>query len=258
MLAGNGSTGYSNGNGNDRLSREIKNFLGRTDTLQDRRQRTGSPPLQQRAASVARDDFDSSFRSTSTAAPPSRNSIHFRASSVAPTLYGVRDGPKYSNGNGNWRELSPPNFSYRRNADSEFSSRDVVSVTRSVTGRAAELPLLSAGLSQRSRFMTLEEECNWILSGREPIPVTSGQDNGADSDGDDDTLDDISGDEVRLVRLVHGVHGLGLHSSTQSRIELVNSTKVAQCKQLNIRSYFDFIWDLNFYDFLILTDKVIN
>jgi hypothetical protein len=64
-------------------------------------------------------------------------------------------GGRYSNG----RELSPPTFSYRKNGEGDFSYRDVVSVTRSVTGRAAELPLLSAGFSskagQRSRFMTL-------------------------------------------------------------------------------------------------------
>jgi hypothetical protein len=206
--AGSGKTG--NGVDSERLSRDIKDFLGRTDGQQNSwRRNGGQPPPPPRAASVSREEFDSSLR-TSSVAPPSRNSIQFRASSVAPVFYGSngggggvaagRDSSKFSNGNGHWRELSPPNFSYRRNGDVDFSSRDVVSVTRSVTGRAAELPLLSAGLSskagQRSRFMTLEEECNWILSGREPLPVGSGDGDGADSDGEDDTLDDISGDEV--------------------------------------------------------------
>eukprot|EP00096_Caligus_rogercresseyi_P008530 TRINITY_DN274_c0_g1_i15.p1 TRINITY_DN274_c0_g1~~TRINITY_DN274_c0_g1_i15.p1 ORF type:complete len:762 (-),score=345.87 TRINITY_DN274_c0_g1_i15:862-3147(-) len=36
--------------------------------------------------------------------------------------------------------------------------------------------------------MSLEDECNWILSGREPL--------GSDDDEDSDTLDDISGDEL--------------------------------------------------------------
>ena len=149
-------------------------------------------------------------------APPSRNSLHFRASSVAPaapSLYssslGGRDPinyspSRYSNGNGNGRELSPLSSVYgRKNSggpEFDFSYRDVVSVTRSVTGRAADLPLLSAGFSskagQRSKFMTLEEECNWILSGREPVPADLAEENGLDSDGEDDTLDDISGDEV--------------------------------------------------------------
>ena len=44
-----------------------------------------------------------------------------------------------------------------------------------------------------------EDECNWILSGREPLPddlngLCDGDD---DSDADDNTLDDISGDEVK-------------------------------------------------------------
>ena len=42
--------------------------------------------------------------------------------------------------------------------------------------------------------MSLEEECNWILSGREPLMFN---DNGFDDDDEEDnTLDDISGDEV--------------------------------------------------------------
>ena len=216
------------GNGQDRLSRDIKNFLGRTENIHDSWKTNGG-----RSASVSRDDFESSLRSTSTAAAPSRNSIHFRASSVAPVLYGrdpiPQNGSRYNNGrelspqnfssrnNGrelspqnfssrnNGRELSPLNFSYRKNGrpdpEYDFSYRDVVSVTRSVTGRAADLPLISAGFSSkagnRSKFMTLEEECNWILSGREPPPANDADENGGDSDGDDDTLDDISGDEVQ-------------------------------------------------------------
>jgi hypothetical protein len=114
--------------------------------------------------------------------------------------------PSYTNRYGNGgRELSPLNSSFRKNGngnhESDFSYRDVVSVTRSVTGRAAELPLLSAGFSskvgQKSKFMTLEEECNWILSGREPLPDNLVDEN--DSDGEDDTLDDISGDEVTYI-----------------------------------------------------------
>ncbi len=225
-------------NGHDRLSRDIKNFLGRTENIRVEPERTENVPESWRtnggrSASVSRDDFESSLRSTSMAAPPPRNSIHFRASSVAPVLYGrdpiPQNGSRYTNGrelspqnfssrnNGrelspqnfgsrnNGRELSPLNFSYRKNGrldpDYDFSYRDAVSVTRSVTGRAAELPLVSAGFSskagQRSKFMTLEEECNWILSGREPPPANDGDENGDDSDGEDDTLDDISGDEVQ-------------------------------------------------------------
>merc|ERR1719220_2479667 len=42
--------------------------------------------------------------------------------------------------------------------------------------------------------MSLEEECNWILSGREPV-MQDGDDYSDDGD-EDNTLDDISGDEL--------------------------------------------------------------
>ena len=48
------------------------------------------------------------------------------------------------------------------------------------------------------RFMSLEEECNWILSGREPV-MQDGEDYSDDND-EDNTLDDISGDEVCTVQ----------------------------------------------------------
>ena len=54
-----------------------------------------------------------------------------------------------------------------------------------------------AGGSNNQRFMSLEEECNWILSGREPV-MQDGEDYSDDGD-EDNTLDDISGDEVCTV-----------------------------------------------------------
>ena len=49
--------------------------------------------------------------------------------------------------------------------------------------------------------MSLEDECNWILSGREPLPndLNGYCDPDDDSGADDNTLDDISGDEVNVV-----------------------------------------------------------
>merc|ERR1711936_1398281 len=41
-----------------------------------------------------------------------------------------------------------------------------------------------------AKFRSLEDECNWILSGREPIL------DDANEDDDENTLDDISGDEL--------------------------------------------------------------
>ena len=53
----------------------------------------------------------------------------------------------------------------------------------------------STAATSSKRFMTLEDECNWILSGREPLP----DEDQVGSDQDDDTLDDISGDEVDFI-----------------------------------------------------------
>lgn len=71
--------------------------------------------------------------------------------------------------------------------DNDFTnSVSVRGVSHSVTNRARAGPV-------QQRFMSLEEECNWILSGREPI--FDGDDFDEDDD-EDNTLDDISGDEV--------------------------------------------------------------
>ena len=82
---------------------------------------------------------------------------------------------------------------------SEFNS--VRGVSHSVTSRARNGPPQSNGAQAngaqegpRGGFMSLEEECNWILSGREPV-MQDGDDYSDDGD-EDNTLDDISGDEV--------------------------------------------------------------
>ena len=77
--------------------------------------------------------------------------------------------------------------------DADFTnSLSVRGVSHSVTNRARNAAPLNNGAGGPQRFMSLEEECNWILSGREPIL----QDEIFDTDEEDNTLDDISGDEV--------------------------------------------------------------
>ena len=82
---------------------------------------------------------------------------------------------------------------------SEYTS--VRGVSHSVTSRARNGPPQPNGAQgngaqegPRGGFMSLEEECNWILSGREPV-MQDGDDYSDDGD-EDNTLDDISGDEV--------------------------------------------------------------
>ncbi len=143
--------------------------------------------------------------------------MSYRASSVAPTL--SRDPFDRAMATQRVRRIADPlPFTYK--GDEQFaSSYSVRSVSHSVTGRAAQaapggmmpnrVPVNGNGMDHdippgarllpASRFMSLEEECNWILSGREPI-----MDNGWDDEDDEDnTLDDISGDEVwGFIRLI--------------------------------------------------------
>ena len=204
-----GGGGSSNGDSgtNDQLSKSIQAFITRTDHAANDWKNLGSTESKpKRSGSVER----GSFEDYSLSIRPSRS---VRASSATPSSNFV---PKSGVG-GN---TSLAGF-YRNNPESssgygsgsvyrDFSCRSSVrSVSHSVTNRARDARDGRAGplfvraqqppqqpLPQQ-RFMSLEEECNWILSGREPLNYN---DNGYDDDDDDDeednTLDDISGDEV--------------------------------------------------------------
>ena len=107
-----------------------------------------------------------------------------------------------SSGYGSLANFKDSQVDFSSNCNSEFTS--VRGVSHSVTNRArngAPSGLLTTGAAgvggaqgPNQRFMSLEEECNWILSGREPI-MQDGDDYSDDGD-EDNTLDDISGDEV--------------------------------------------------------------
>jgi len=163
-----------NGDAQDRLSREITSFLSRTSGQQSQEN------WRLRSSSMAREAMPHELD-----VAPLRNST-WRSSSVAPS-----SSLRFQ------REFSPL-FSSRQDYPGtpavDFSYRDTVSVTRSVASRASNF---GSKATTSNKFMTLEEECNWILSGREPLPPDVAYENGVDSDEEDNTLDDISGDEVR-------------------------------------------------------------
>ena len=92
---------------------------------------------------------------------------------------------------------------------------DVLSPARSVRETSASLSFHTPAVAnnglrrdpgrqqgKNGKFRTLEEECNWILSGRQPPPphLNNVKENGGEDDDDDNTLDDISGDEVSFCR----------------------------------------------------------
>jgi len=216
--------------GNDRLTEQIQSFISRTDHVSNDWKGLG----QKRAISVGPGGEGISLDDISLRLPlpaPARNAQ--RASSVAPNMgvsrigaetYGYVDpvtnrlnpneGLKrrntYHNTNGahhQRREFASPVRSPVR--DFDYSFRNTPSVNPSVASRARRGPamIVNGGTSVASntirpgggRFMSLEDECNWILSGREPLPndLNGLCDPDDDSDGDDNTLDDISGDEVK-------------------------------------------------------------
>ncbi len=208
--------------GDDKLSKTIKDFIQRTDHVAQEWKNLGTnaDPHKKRSSSVTRGE--DSFSS------PARPVGGYRASSLAPPSVSRDPFDRAimpGSTNPFMKRVADP-LVYR--GDNDFtSSYSVRSVTGSVTGRAAQaqqafLPLhgvvpaggrlvanggyngveegggggfvggLPPKVPAHQRFMSLEEECNWILSGREPV-----MDNGWDDDDDEDnTLDDISGDEV--------------------------------------------------------------
>lgn len=172
---------FRNGDSQDRLSREIKSFLSRTSAQPQESWRL-------RSSSLARET------GPEIEVTPMRNST-WRSSSVAPSSI---PGTSFRF----QRELSPlyngrdARYDFQTVPGADFSYRDTVSVTRSVASRASNF---TSKATTSKKFMTLEEECNWILSGREPLPPEVAFENGVDSDEEDNTLDDISGDEVRVI-----------------------------------------------------------
>ena len=245
--------------GSDRLTEQIQSFISRTDPVSNDWKRFG----QQRAISVGPggegsiyNHYDKSLRLPLPA--PTRNAQ--RASSVAPNIgvsrlgaeqYGYIDpvsecneGLKrrntYHNTNGAHhprREFASPVRSPVR--DFDYSFRNNPSVNPSVASRARRGPamLVNGGTSVASninrpgggRFMSLEDECNWILSGREPLPNDRNGlcDSDDDSDGDDNTLDDISGDEVKKETFLIGVVSqiYKKYTTTILTFEVRNDTK---------------------------------
>ena len=213
-------------NGGDKLTEQIQSFISRTDHVANEWKNLGT----QRATSVGPRadagnpwDDDKSMRFPPPA--PIRNAN--RASSVAPNLgrgdfYGDVNGGSiaerlnpneglkrrntYHNTNGanhQRREFASPVRSPVR--DFDYSFRNTPSVAPSVASRARRAPsLMNGGAPAQNlrpgggRFMSLEDECNWILSGREPLPndLNGLCDPDDYSEADDNTLDDISGDEV--------------------------------------------------------------
>merc|ERR1711872_885140 len=139
--------------------------------------RTGRATSVARASSVSR-QFD---------AP---SSSFLRAGSVSRGFEASSRDPFYS-------QLNKSTFSspYRptNHALSPLRENRILSPTQSdsfTTPPQSKYAIKETPRANKGKFISLEDECNWILSGREPIL------DGVNEDDDENTLDDISGDEL--------------------------------------------------------------
>jgi len=138
--------------------------------------RTGRASSVARASSVSR-QFD---------AP---SSSFLRAGSVSRGFEASSRDPFYS-------QLNKSTFSspYRptNHALSPLRENRILSPTQSdsfTTPPQSKYAIKETARPNKGKFISLEDECNWILSGREPVL------DGVNEDDDENTLDDISGDE---------------------------------------------------------------
>jgi len=139
--------------------------------------RTGRASSVARASSVSR-QFD---------AP---SSSFLRAGSVSRGFEASSRDPFYS-------QLNKSTFSspYRptNHALSPLRENRILSPTQSdsfTTPPQSKYAIKETARPNKGKFISLEDECNWILSGREPVL------DGVNEDDDENTLDDISGDEL--------------------------------------------------------------
>jgi len=185
----------------DGLTNSISTFLNKTDHFTDtyknaQRDRSVGPEMSGM-------DIGSSYRagrSTSVARassvsrqfePPA--SSFLRAGSVARGFESSSRDPFYS-------QLNKATFTspYRptNHALSPLRENRILSPTGSIpdSGSYTTPPQSKFAIKEtkaaNAKFRSLEDECNWILSGRDPI------DDGNEDDDDENTLDDISGDEL--------------------------------------------------------------
>jgi len=170
----------------DGLTNSISSFLQKSDHFTENyrnAQREGDDFRTGRASSVAR----ASSVSRQFDAP---SSSFLRAGSVSRGFEASSRDPFYS-------QLNKSTFSspYRptNHALSPLRENRILSPTQSdsfTTPPQSKYAIKETARPNKGKFISLEDECNWILSGREPVL------DGVNEDDDENTLDDISGDEL--------------------------------------------------------------
>jgi len=188
----------------DGLTNSISSFLKKTDHFTDNYKNAQRESEMSVGRELTGIDLASSYRtgrasSVARASSVSRQfeppaSSFMRAGSVARGFESSSRDPFYS-------QLNKATFTspYRptNHALSPLRENRILSPTHSIlenSGSYTTPPQSKFAIKEtkatNAKFRSLEDECNWILSGREPVL------DDVNEDDDENTLDDISGDEL--------------------------------------------------------------
>merc|ERR1711892_660940 len=181
----------------DGLTNSISSFLKKTDHFTETYKNTQRDSDMSVGREYNGEDLGSSYRTgrSSSVARASSVSRQFDAPASSFTRAGsVSRGFESSSRDPFYSQLNKSTFSssYRptNHALSPLRENRILSPTQSdsfTTPPQSKYAIKEAAKPAKAKFISLEDECNWILSGREPED---------DDDDDENTLDDISGDEL--------------------------------------------------------------
>lgn len=183
----------------DGLTNSISSFLKKTDHFTENYRNSQRESDMSGSIDITGIDLASSYRtgrssSVARASSVSRqfetpSSSFLRAGSVSRGFESSSRDPFYS-------QLNKATFTapYRptNHALSPLRENRILSPTQSdsFTTPPQSKYAIKETKAAKAKFISLEDECNWILSGREPVS------DDANDDDDENTLDDISGDEL--------------------------------------------------------------
>merc|ERR1711892_508965 len=181
----------------DGLTNSISSFLKKTDHFTENYKNSQRDSDMSGVREYNGEDLGSSYRTgrSSSVARASSVSRQFDAPASSFTRAGsVSRGFESSSRDPFYSQLNKSTFSspYRptNHALSPLRENRILSPTQSdsfTTPPQSKYAIKEAAKPAKAKFISLEDECNWILSGREPED---------DDDDDENTLDDISGVEL--------------------------------------------------------------
>merc|ERR1712013_273250 len=174
----------------DGLTNSISSFLQKSDHFTENYRNAQRENEMSGARDFRGDDLRTGRASSVSRQFDAPSSSFLRAGSVSRGFEASSRDPFYS-------QLNKSTFSspYRptNHALSPLRENRILSPTQSdsfTTPPQSKYAIKETARPNKGKFISLEDECNWILSGREPVL------DGVNEDDDENTLDDISGDEL--------------------------------------------------------------